>query len=84
VTALEGDHLLVPEPGVHGFRNDSDAPASTLVTSTPGAPREACSAQLAEVLGSGRELWPEQWTERYARHDQEVVPVDDAPGSGSG
>ena len=76
VTAVEGDHLLVPERGVHGFRNDSDAPASMLMMSTPGAPREAYFAELAEVLASGHELSPEQWTALYARHDQEMVAVD--------
>ena len=73
VTAGGGDHLLVPERGVHGFRNDSDAPAAMLMMSTPGAPREDYFAELAEVLGSGRTLPPEEWTALYARHDQVMV-----------
>ncbi len=76
VTAGPGDHLLVPEQGVHGFRNDTDAPASMLMMSTPGAPREDYFAELAEVVASGRELSPEEWTALYARHDQVMVDVD--------
>jgi mannose-6-phosphate isomerase-like protein (cupin superfamily) len=75
VRAMSGDHLLVPERGVHGFRNDSEAPASLLMMSTPGAPREDYFAELAEVLSSGRELSPEEWTALYARHDQVMVEL---------
>ena len=75
VPAGPGDHLLVPEQGVHGFRNDSDEPAAMLMMSTPGAPREDYFAELAEVVASGRELSPEEWTALYARHDQVMVDV---------
>ena len=34
-----GDFAHVPEGGLHGFRNDSGAPASMLILFTPGAPR---------------------------------------------
>ena len=35
-----GDWIHVPEGGIHGFRNDSDEPASMLIHFAPGAPRE--------------------------------------------
>jgi quercetin dioxygenase-like cupin family protein len=76
VTAAEGDHLFVPELGVHGFRNVSDASAALLMMSTPGAPREDYFAELAEVRAAGRALWPDEWTALYARHDQEMVDPD--------
>jgi mannose-6-phosphate isomerase-like protein (cupin superfamily) len=73
VTAGPGDHLFVPERGVHGFRNDGGAPAAMLMMSTPGAPREDYFAELAEVFASGRTLSAEEWTALYARHDQVMV-----------
>lgn len=36
-----GDFVHVPEGGVHGFRNASNASASLLILFAPGAPREA-------------------------------------------
>ena len=74
VTAVEGDHLFVPELGVHGFRNDSDADAAMLMMSTPGVRREDYFRELLEVFTSGRELSAEEWTALYARHDQVMVP----------
>ena len=71
VPAGPGDHLFIPERGVHGFRNDSDAPAALLMMSTPAAPREDYFAELLEV--AGRELSPQEWTALYARHDQVMV-----------
>jgi mannose-6-phosphate isomerase-like protein (cupin superfamily) len=73
VTAGEGDHLFVPERGVHGFRNDSDAPASLLMMSTPGVRREDYFAELQDVFASGRQLTPAEWEALYARHDQVMV-----------
>ena len=73
VSAVEGDHLFVPERGVHGFRNDTDAPAALLMMSTPGVRREDYFAELVEVLESGRSLSPEEWTALWARHDQVMV-----------
>jgi quercetin dioxygenase-like cupin family protein len=37
---VAGDFVHVPPGGVHGFRNESGAPASMLLLFTPGAPRE--------------------------------------------
>ncbi|MFE0458627.1 cupin domain-containing protein [Kitasatospora sp. NPDC058965] len=70
VTARQGDFLFVPEGGVHGFTNESDAPASMLVLFTPGPAREKFFQELAEIRHSGRELDEEEWAELYARHDQ--------------
>jgi mannose-6-phosphate isomerase-like protein (cupin superfamily) len=41
IEARPGDFIHVPEGGLHGFRNDSDEPASMLIHFAPGAPREA-------------------------------------------
>jgi mannose-6-phosphate isomerase-like protein (cupin superfamily) len=72
-----GDFHYVPEYGVHGFRNDSDEPASFLILFAPGTPREEFFTEIADVLASGRELSVEEWTDLYARHDQYMVDVTD-------
>ena len=71
VAAGVGDHLVVPRLGVHGFRNDSDEPASLLMMSTPGAAREDYFDELLAV--ADRELTQEEWTALFARHDQVMV-----------
>ena len=48
-----GDFVHVPEGGLHGFRNESGAPASMLILFVPGAPREAYFEGLVE-LADGR------------------------------
>lgn len=68
--AAAGDYLYVPPGGIHGFSNVSDAPASMLILFTPGAPREAYFAELADIAASGRQPTQEEWTELWARHDQ--------------
>lgn len=70
ISATAGDFLHVPEGGVHGFRNDSDAAASMLILFAPGAPRETYFRALADISTSGRTLSDEEWTELFARHDQ--------------
>lgn len=65
-----GDHVVVPEGGVHAFRNDAEQPAAVLMLSTPGVRREEYFSELAAVVRDGRELSPEEWTELFARHDQ--------------
>ncbi|MFF5181795.1 cupin domain-containing protein [Micromonospora sp. NPDC000316] len=65
-----GDFLYVPEGGVHGFSNDSDAEAVMLILFAPGAPRETYFRELAEIAATGRTLSEEEWTDLYARHDQ--------------
>jgi quercetin dioxygenase-like cupin family protein len=73
VAGRPGDHLFVPEGGIHGFRNVSDEPAAMLMMSIPGARREAYFAELARVTAGGRELSPEEWAALFARHDQYMV-----------
>lgn len=73
VSAGPGDHLVVPALAVHGFRNDTDVPASLLMMSTPGVARED---YFDELLTAG-ELTDEQWTALFARHDQVMVPGPD-------
>ena len=72
-TAKAGDYLYVPEGGIHGFRNDADAPAAMLILFAPGAPRERYFEELVEIGASGRTLTREEWAEVYARHDQTMV-----------
>ncbi|WP_127507707.1 cupin domain-containing protein [Actinoplanes solisilvae] len=53
-----GDFMHVPEGGIHGFRNDSGAPASMLLlaTGTPAAaPAATTAARQRALLGSFRE-----------------------------
>ncbi|MFJ9582762.1 cupin domain-containing protein [Streptomyces acidicola] len=52
-TAHAGDFLHVPENAVHGFRNDSDAPAEMLIIFTPAENREEYFEGLAELLADG-------------------------------
>ena len=70
IDASAGDFLHVPEGGVHGFRNDSDAAATMLILFAPGAPREAYFRELADISSSGRVLSDEESTDLFARHDQ--------------
>ena len=71
--ATAGDFLYVPAGGIHGFANESGAPASMLILFAPGAPREAYFEALAEIAASGRQLSDAEWTELYRRHDQYMV-----------
>jgi quercetin dioxygenase-like cupin family protein len=68
-----GDYLYVPEGGIHGFRNDSHAPASMLILFAPGIAREAYFEELAEIGASGRTMTKADWDKLYARHDQVMV-----------
>jgi quercetin dioxygenase-like cupin family protein len=71
-----GTFLHVPEHGVHGFRNDSDEPASFLVLFAPGTPRENFFTELAELVAAGRQLSEDELADFYHRHDQYTVDVD--------
>jgi mannose-6-phosphate isomerase-like protein (cupin superfamily) len=62
--ATAGDFLHVPPGGVHGFRNESGAPAHLLLLFVPGAPREDYF---------GRTAGEQELAELYARHDQYLV-----------
>jgi hypothetical protein len=58
---------------VHGFRNQSDAPASMLILFAPGAPREGYFEAIAE-RAAGRHYRDEEWTALCHRHDNYVLP----------
>jgi mannose-6-phosphate isomerase-like protein (cupin superfamily) len=64
----EGDFVHVPEGGIHGFRNESDAAASMLLHFAPGAPREGYFEGLARFAAEGRPS-EEEMAEFYLRHD---------------
>ncbi len=68
IDAKPGDFVHVPIGGVHGFKNDTDEPASMLIHFAPGAPREGYFEGLAEFARSGRPS-DEEMADFYARHD---------------
>ena len=68
--ATAGDFLHVPVGGIHAFRNESGAPAEMLLLFTPGAPREAYFAGLAERAASGREPSEQERAAFLRAHDQ--------------
>jgi mannose-6-phosphate isomerase-like protein (cupin superfamily) len=73
VDGQAGDFAYVPEGGLHGFRNVSDAEASMLILFAPGAPREAYFEGLIE-LAEGR--WKPDHDELQAffeKHDNIYV-----------
>lgn len=59
------DFVHVPAGGVHGFRNESGAPAMMLIHFAPGAPREGYFEGLVDLAG----MTDEQKAEFYLRHD---------------
>jgi quercetin dioxygenase-like cupin family protein len=63
-----GDYLYIPEGGIHGFSNDSGAPASMLILFAPGATREPYFETLAKVA-DGLVMSDEEKAAFYARHD---------------
>jgi quercetin dioxygenase-like cupin family protein len=73
---LRGDpgfFLYVPQGGIHGFRNDTPAPATFLILFSPGIAREAYFEELAQIGATGRQMTQADWAELYARHDQVMV-----------
>ena len=68
-----GDFLYIPPSGVHGFRNESGAPATMLILFAPAPPREAYFRELAERIASGRQFSEEDRAAFMARHDQYEV-----------
>jgi quercetin dioxygenase-like cupin family protein len=64
-TLSPGDFIHVPIGGIHGFRNESGAPASLLIHFAPGAPREAYFEGQRDVAG----MSDEEKAEFYLRHD---------------
>lgn len=68
IDTLPGDFVHVPEGGIHGFRNESGAPASMLIHFAPGAPREGYFEGTARFGREGRPS-PEELAEFYRLHD---------------
>jgi mannose-6-phosphate isomerase-like protein (cupin superfamily) len=64
-----GEFVHVPAGGIHGFRNESGAPASMLILFTPGAPREGYFEGLAAVANGGERPGEQELAEFYLRHD---------------
>ncbi|MGW6934568.1 cupin domain-containing protein [Lentzea sp. NPDC054927] len=54
IDAEAGDFLLVPQGGLHAFRNASDAPAEMLLLFTPGAPREEYFEMVGKIAEADR------------------------------
>jgi mannose-6-phosphate isomerase-like protein (cupin superfamily) len=74
VDGAEGDHLFIPEGSIHGFRNVRPEPATLLMMSVPGAPRERYFAELAKIASGEKKLQSaEEWTAFFAEHDQVMV-----------
>jgi mannose-6-phosphate isomerase-like protein (cupin superfamily) len=69
VDGKPGDFLFVPEGGIHGFRNESGAPASMLLLFAPGAPREGYFEGLAEWAVTGQRPSDAERAEFMLRHD---------------
>jgi mannose-6-phosphate isomerase-like protein (cupin superfamily) len=70
--AEPGDFVHVPPGGLHGFRNESGAPASMLIHFSPGAPREGYFEGLALPIDAPKPD-PEALARFYAEHDNTWV-----------
>lgn len=70
-----GDFVHVPPGGIHGFRNESGAPASMLIHFAPGAPREAYFEGTARFAAEGKPP-ADVLAEFYVAHDNLWVPGD--------
>ena len=69
IDADVGDFMHVPPGGIHGFSNESGAPASMLIHFAPGAPREA----YFEGLNHLNEMSPEERAEFFLAHDNNFL-----------
>lgn len=69
VDGAQNDFLYVPPGGIHGFRNQSDSPASLLMLFAPGAPREF----YFEGLGSLAEMTDDERREFFIKNDNFFV-----------
>ena len=65
LTTEPGDYVHVPPGGVHGFKNESGAPASMLLHFSPGAPREGYFEGLVRVA----RMSDEERAAFYLEHD---------------
>jgi quercetin dioxygenase-like cupin family protein len=77
-----GDFLYIPPNGIHGFRNESEAPVSMLILFAPAPPREAYFRELAERIASGIRYSDDDRTAFMARHDQYEVDAGSGPPVG--
>jgi len=68
IETVAGDFVHVPEGGIHGFRNESGAPAAMLIHFAPGAPREAYFEGTA-AMSRGLTMTDEEAAEFYLLHD---------------
>ena len=66
--ARPADFVHVPIGGIHGFRNESGAPASMLIHFAPGAPREPYFEGLARFAAEGQPS-DEKLAAFYLAHD---------------
>lgn len=71
--AHAGDFLYVPPGGIHGFRNESGAPASILILFTPGAPREGYFEGLNDWAAGRRTFTDEEFTAFCIEHDNHYI-----------
>jgi mannose-6-phosphate isomerase-like protein (cupin superfamily) len=69
VATEPGDFIHVPPGGIHGFRNESGAPASMLIHFAPGAPREGYFEGIARWAVEGRPS-ADELEAFYREHDQ--------------
>ena len=69
VDCTAGDFVHVPEGGIHGFRNESGAPATMLIHFSPGAPREPYFEHTAEMAQASEE----ERAAFYLAHDNHWV-----------
>lgn len=65
-----GFYLHVPEGSIHGFRNETDEPATFLILFAPGGAREGYFEALAEIGAGTRTMSKSDWAELYERFDQ--------------
>lgn len=65
IDTYPGDYVHVPPGGIHGFRNESGAPASMLIHFSPGAPREGYFEGLVRLA----QMSDEEKEEFYRYHD---------------
>jgi|tagenome__1003787_1003787.scaffolds.fasta_scaffold18701415_1 quercetin dioxygenase-like cupin family protein len=69
LTGSAGDFLHIPPGGVHGFRNESGAPATMLILFAPGAPRERYFEGLVERATMDPQPSPDEMAEFFRVHD---------------
>jgi mannose-6-phosphate isomerase-like protein (cupin superfamily) len=70
IDTTPGDFVHVPEGGIHGFRNESGAPASMLIHFAPGAPREPYFEGIINV----GQMSADERAEFMLRHDTFWLP----------